>query len=133
MTNPVAGTVLATYARAGEVVQLGQPLYRIAALDTLVLRAWVDGTQLGDLKIGQAVTVRVSGAGGELRAFPGTVTWIANKAEFTPTPVQTRDERAYLVYAIKVTVPNPDGVLKIGMPGDLSLLARPQAPQATPP
>ncbi len=127
VTNPVAGTVLATYARAGEVVAPGQPLYKVASLDTLELRAYVSGAQLAAVKLGQGVTVRVSGAGGALRELPGTVSWIASQAEFTPTPVQTRDERTDLVYAIKVRVANADGALKIGMPADLTFAA-PAAP-----
>ena len=118
--NPRAGVVLATYARAGETVQPGQPLYRIADLDTLELRAYVDGTQLAVVRLGAPATVRVTGAGGALRAVPGVVSWVASEAEFTPTPVQTRDERAELVYAVKVRVANPDGALKIGMPADVT-------------
>lgn len=118
--NPVAGTVLATYVRAGEIVQPGQPLYRVASLDTLTLRAYLSGAQLARVRLGQAITVHTDGEGG-LRAHTGTVSWIAARAEFTPTPVQTRDERTDLVYAIKVRVPNPDGALKIGMPADVAL------------
>ncbi|MHB1223374.1 MAG: HlyD family secretion protein [Gemmatimonadaceae bacterium] len=119
--NPRAGTVLTTYARAGEVVQPGQPLYRIANLDTLILRGYVTGDQLSSVRLGQRVEVRVDHGDGRLRSIPGTVTWISPTAEFTPTPVQTRDERADLVYAVKVDVANPDGMLKIGMPADLTL------------
>ena len=121
--NPRAGVVLATYARAGETVQAGQPLYRVADLDTLELRAYVDGTQLAAVRLGAPATVRVTGAGGALRAVPGVVSWVASEAEFTPTPVQTRDERAELVYAVKVRVANPDGALKIGMPADVTFAA----------
>ena len=119
--NPQPGTVLATYARAGEVVQPGQPLYRIADLDTLELRAYVTGGQLGAIRLGQQVQVRVDQGVDALRTIPGTVTWVSPTAEFTPTPVQTRDERADLVYAVKIRVPNADGALKIGMPGDVTL------------
>jgi membrane fusion protein YbhG len=121
ITNPQPGTVLATYAKAGEVVQPGQPLYRIANLDTLTLRAYVTENQLAQVKLGSRVQVRVDKGDGHLLTLPGTVSWVAAKAEFTPTPVQTRDERADLVYAIKVLVPNPRGELKIGMPADLAL------------
>jgi HlyD family secretion protein len=131
VTNPVAGTVLATYARSGEVVQAGQQLYRIANLDTLVLRAYVSESQLTSIRLGQTVQVRVDRGNGQLMTLPGTVSWISSMSEFTPTPVQTRDERADLVYAVKVLVPNRDGVLKIGMPGDLSLPA-PSSPTPTP-
>jgi HlyD family secretion protein len=120
VANPEAGTVLATYARAGEVVQPGQPLYRIAALDTLDFRAYLTGSQLGAVRLGQTVGVSVD-RGDELLTVPGTVSWISAAAEFTPTPIQTRDERADLVYAVKVRVANPAGVLRIGMPGDLTL------------
>ncbi|HEX5829365.1 MAG TPA: HlyD family efflux transporter periplasmic adaptor subunit [Gemmatimonadaceae bacterium] len=119
VVNPRAGTVLATYARTGEVVQPGQPLYKIADLDTLELRAYVTGEQLAAVRLGQQVQVRVDD-GDALRTIPGTVTWVSPTAEFTPTPVQTRDERADLVYAVKIRVPNRDGALKIGMPGDVT-------------
>src|SRR5690606_33869986 len=82
--NPRAGTVLASYARAGEVVQPGQPLYRMADLDTLDLRAYVSGGQLARIRLGQRAEVRVEGGDGELLALPGTVTWISASAEFTP-------------------------------------------------
>lgn len=122
VVNPLAGTVLATYARAGEMVGPGQPLYKIASLDTLELRAYISGDQLGAVRLGQTVDVRIS-QGDSLRTLPGTVSWIASQSEFTPTPVQTRDERTDLVYAIKVRVANTGGVLKIGMPADLSFTA----------
>jgi HlyD family secretion protein len=123
ISAPFAGTVLATYARAGEYVQPGQPLFRLASLDTLTLRAYVTEPQLAQLKLGQRVQVSVDrGEGGRL-TMPGVVSWIASKAEFTPTPVQTRDERADLVYAVKILVPNRGGALKIGMPADFALPA----------
>ena len=119
--NPEAGTVLATYARAGEVVQPGQPLYRIADLDTLILRAYVTGAQLTAVRLGGRVRVHVDRGADELIELPGIVTWISPSAEFTPTPIQTRDERVDLVYAVKIRVPNPEGALKIGMPADVTL------------
>lgn len=122
VTNPQAGTVLTTYARAGEIVQPGTPLYRIADLDTLVLRAYVSEPQLSSFRVGQTVDVHVD-RGGNIVTLPGTVSWISSTSEFTPTPVQTRDERADLVYAVKVRVVNKDGMLKIGLPADLSLRA----------
>lgn len=123
--NPQSGTVLATYVRTGEVVQPAQPLYRIANIDTLILRAYVSGNQLASVRLGQRVLVHADQGDGKLRSFPGTVRWVSAKAEFTPTPVQTRDERADLVYAVKVYVANPGGELKIGMPADLEF-ATPQ-------
>ena len=121
VVNPESGTVLTTYSRAGEVVQPGQPLYKIANLDTLILRAYVSESQLASVKIGQQVAVHVDNGKNQIAALHGVVTWVADKAEFTPTPIQTRDERADLVYAVKISVPNTDGSLKIGMPGDMSL------------
>ncbi len=120
ITNPVTGTVLTTYVRAGEVIQPGQALYAIAPLDTLTLRTYVSGDQLTSFRIGDEVTVRVDGPTG-LQSHSGVITWVSDRAEFTPTPVQTRDERATLVYAVKVRVANPDGRLKIGMPADVTL------------
>jgi HlyD family secretion protein len=119
VTNPIAGTVLATYAKTGEFVQTGQPLYKIANLDTLELRAYVSEPQLTQVKIGQAVQVAVDVANDRRQLLPGVVTWISSQAEFTPTPIETRDERSNLVYAIKVRVPNREGLLKIGMPADV--------------
>jgi HlyD family secretion protein len=121
IANPVTGTVLSTFVKEGEVVQAGQPLYKIANLDSLTLRAYVTEGQLTSLKLGQHVQVRVDTTSGSLLAMTGVVSWIAAKAEFTPTPIQTRDERADLVYAVKVRVANRGGALKIGMPADLSL------------
>lgn len=121
VVNPVGGTVLATFARQGEVVGAGQPLYKVAALDTLELRAYVSGAQLAQVKLGQQVDVSIDRGARQLATVKGTVSWIASQGEFTPTPVQTRDERTDLVYAIKVRVANPEGVLKIGMPADVSL------------
>ncbi|HLS47624.1 MAG TPA: HlyD family efflux transporter periplasmic adaptor subunit [Gemmatimonadales bacterium] len=120
VANPVGGTVLAAYARAGEVVQPGTPLYRVADLDTLELRAYVTGPQLAAVRLGQRVTIRLDAAGGELAELPGIVSWIASAAEFTPTPIQTREDRADLVYAVKIRVPNRSGMLKIGMPADVT-------------
>ena len=123
ISAPFSGTVLATYARAGEFVQPGQPLLRLANLDTLTLRAYVTEPQLAQLRLGQRVQVSVDRGEGSRLAMPGTVSWISAKAEFTPTPVQTLDERADLVYAIKIRVPNRSGALKIGMPADVALPA----------
>lgn len=125
VTNPQAGTVLATFVRTGEIVQPGQPLYRIANLDTLTLRAYISEDQLHAVRLGQQVQVNIDNGDGKLTKLPGTIQWVSAKAEFTPTPVQTRNERADLVYAVKVLVPNRQGLLKIGMPADLDLTASP--------
>jgi HlyD family secretion protein len=121
VVNPVAGTVLATYVKAGEVVQPGQALYRIANLDTLELRAYVGEAQLSHMKLGQTVRVSVDAGKGSRQVIAGTVSWISSQAEFTPTPIQTRDERSNLVYAVKIRVANRGGSLKIGMPADVEL------------
>ena len=93
----------------------------MAALDSLTFRAYVAERQLGLVKLGAAVQVKVDAPDGSFRTLPGKVTWVSSSAEFTPTPIQTREERVMQVYAVKVTVANADGSLKIGMPGELVL------------
>jgi len=122
--NPVAGTVLTSYAEAGEVVQIGQPLYRIANLATVDARAYVTEPQLATIHLGQDALVTVDAGSRQRRTLTGKVTWISAQAEFTPTPIQTREERADLVYAIKIRVPNDGGLLKIGMPVDVQFAGR---------
>jgi len=116
--NPVDGTVITKYAEAGEITSSGKPLYKIADLSTLNLRAYVTGDQLPQIKLGQQVTVFVDSGAKNYRKLAGTITWVSDKAEFTPKTVQTKDERANLVYAMKVRVKN-DGYLKIGMYGEV--------------
>lgn len=118
--NPVQGTVLTKYVENGEVVNFGKPLYKIADLNTMYLRAYIAGNQLGQFKVGQAVTVQTDLPGGEMKSWNGTVSWVASEAEFTPKTIQTKEERVQLVYALKVKVQN-DGSLKIGMPGEIRL------------
>lgn len=122
VTNPIAGTVMTVVAEPGETVRTGAPLYTVADLSSLTLRAYATGDQLASLRLGETVEVLVDGAGG-LRALRGTITHVASQAQFTPTPIQTRDERSELVYAFDVRVPNPDGLLKVGMPGEVQLTA----------
>ncbi len=117
--NPLDGVVLTKIAEPSEVVGFGSPLYKIAALDTLELRAYVSGGQLPGLKIGQSVTVEIDQSGGGVQSLSGKDSWIASKAEFTPKTIQTKEERVNLVYAFKVKVANGAGVLKIGMPGEV--------------
>ncbi|RMH53954.1 MAG: HlyD family efflux transporter periplasmic adaptor subunit [Bacteroidetes bacterium] len=119
IVNPVAGTVLVTFAEAHELTTPGRPLYRLAPLDTLYLRAYVSGAQLPHVRLGQPVTVLIDETATDNRALPGTITWIASEAEFTPRFIQTKEERVNLVYAVRVRVPNPRGALKIGMPGEV--------------
>jgi HlyD family secretion protein len=120
ITNPVRGTVLTTFVEPHELLQKGQPLYRIANLDTLILRVFVSGAQLPGVKLGQDVEVLVDKNAQENQALIGQVSWIASQAEFTPQQIQTKEERVSQVYAVKVRVPNPDGILKIGMPGEVN-------------
>jgi HlyD family secretion protein len=122
---PQRGTILVRAAEPGEQMVPGRPIVVMAALDTLTFRAWVSGAQLPSLRIGMAVTVRTDGPDGALRTHPGTITWISSQAEFTPTPIQTRDERTTQVYAVTIAVANADGALKIGQPGELVLDAAP--------
>jgi HlyD family secretion protein len=103
------------------MVQPGQPLYKIADLDAVDVRAYVTEPQLASVKIGQQARV-TSDAGESRQTLTGTVSWVSSQAEFTPTPIQTRDERADLVYAVKIRVPNKDGALKIGMPVDVDFV-----------
>ena len=124
--NPIDGTVLTTYAKAGEVVQAGQPLYRVADLKTMEVRAYVTEPQLSSIRLGQDARVSIDAGGGRRQTVNGSISWISSRAEFTPTPIQTRDERAGMVYALKIRVANDNGALKIGMPVDVQFVA-PQA------
>ncbi|HEV2354516.1 MAG TPA: HlyD family efflux transporter periplasmic adaptor subunit [Puia sp.] len=116
--NPTGGTVLAKYAMAGEVTAAGKALYKIADLSVITLRIYVTGTQLAALRIGQRVRVFIDEGPKNYREYPGQIILIADKAEFTPKTIQTKEERANLVYAVKVHVRN-DGLLKIGMYGQV--------------
>jgi HlyD family secretion protein len=112
--NSYAGTVLMKYANAGEFANMGKPLYKIADLSTITLRAYITGNQLPTIKINQKVKVLTDDGNGGYKEIEGTIHWISSKSEFTPKTIQTKDERANLVYAIKVAVKN-DGFYKIGM------------------
>ena len=116
--NPVKGTVLAKYAEQYEMAVIGKPLYKIANTETLDLRAYITGTQLSQIKINQQVKVRIDQGKDHYKEYTGTIIWISDKSEFSPKTIQTKDERANLVYAIKVRVKN-DGFIKIGMYGEV--------------
>lgn len=116
--NPINGTVLVNYALQGEMQTIGKPLYKIANTDTLNLRAYITGTQLSQIKTGQQVKVRIDQSEKGYKEYQGSIIWISDKSEFSPKTIQTKDERANLVYAIKVRVKN-DGYLKIGMYGEV--------------
>ena len=119
ITNPVDGTVLTKYAEPSEITAFGKPLYKIANLNEMELRVYVTETQLVQIKIGQKVTVAID-ADNDTKKYEGNITWISAQAEFTPKVIQTKEERANLVYAVKVAVKN-DGSLKIGMPAEVWL------------
>lgn len=118
IVNPITGTVLVKYAEAGEVTISGKPLYKIADVDLLFLRAYITADQLSQIKSGQSVRVFSDYGKDEQREYLGTVSWISDKSEFTPKGIQTKNERANLVYAVKIAVKN-DGLLKIGQYGEV--------------
>lgn len=118
IVSPVDGTVLVKYAEAGELASAGKPLFKVADLRRMNLRAYITASQLTSVRIGQKVKVYADSGDKGVREYEGTVSWISDQSEFTPKTIQTRDERANLVYAIKVSFEN-DGYVKIGMYGDL--------------
>ncbi|MEJ2902574.1 HlyD family secretion protein [Pedobacter panaciterrae] len=118
--NETAGTVLVKYVEVNEMASIGKPLYKISDLSSIILRAYITGNQLPAIKLGQKVEVLVDSADGKYKTYEGIIEWISDKAEFTPKTIQTKDERANLVYAIKVKLKN-DGYLKIGMYGEIIL------------
>lgn len=122
IVNEVNGTVLTKYAEVNEMTATGKPLYKIADLSEIILRAYVTGDQLPYLKLGQHVTVLIDAPENSYKEYPGEIQWISSKAEFTPKTIQTKDERANLVYAVKIRVKN-DGLIKIGMYGEVKLTA----------
>lgn len=120
VTSPLTGTVLVKYAEAGEFAMPGKPLYKAAKLDDVYLRAYFTADQLADIRLGQKVTVIADFGGDKQYEYPGTITWVAQESEFTPKSIQTRDSRANLVYAVKISVKN-DGRLKLGQYGEVRL------------
>lgn len=118
IVNPMEGTVLTKYAERDEVVTAGKAIYKIADLSTILMRAYISGDQLAEIKLGQNVTVLVDDVKEGSKKYDGVVSWVSDKAEFTPKTIQTKEERANLVYAVKIKVKN-DGFLKIGMYGDV--------------
>lgn len=118
IVNPVTGTVLTKYADANEFTSTGKAIYKIADLTTMKLRAYITGDQLAQVKLNQSVKVLIDDGKGKYKELPGIISWISDKAEFTPKTIQTKEERANLVYATKINVKN-DGYLKIGMYGEV--------------
>jgi HlyD family secretion protein len=118
--NPVEGTVLAQYVDQYEYVNMGKPLYKIANLREMILRAYVSGDQLSSMQLGQEVTVLVDKNTKEYTSYKGRISWISDQAEFTPKTIQTKNERANLVYAVKIAVKN-DGFIRVGMYGEVQI------------
>lgn len=116
IVSPVDGTVLSKYAHEGELASAGKPLFKVADLEHVFLRAYFTSGQLKDISLGQDVKVTADFGGGKVREYPGKIVWISAKSEFTPKSIQTDDDRENLVYAVKVAVEN-DGYIKIGMFG----------------
>ncbi len=116
--SPIAGTMLTKYAEQGEFAQLGKPMFKVADIENIYLRAYVTEPQLAQVRLGQSVSVYTDMGESYAREYVGSVTWISSEAEFTPKTIQTKEQRRDLVYAIKVAIKN-DGYIKIGMYGDL--------------
>lgn len=121
ISSPITGTVLTKYAEKGELASPGKALFKVADTKNIILRAYISSDQLTQLKIGQKVQVFADYGEKDNKQYEGIVSWIASKAEFTPKTIQTRDERANLVYAVKIAVKN-DGLLKIGMYGNVKFM-----------
>lgn len=120
IVSPASGTVLEKYAEAGEFATVGKPLFKVADMDRMYLRAYITSEQLKNVKIGQNVKVYSDFGNKQRRQYDGVITWIASKSEFTPKTILTDNERADLVYAVKIAVKN-DGYIKIGMYGEVKL------------
>jgi HlyD family secretion protein len=115
--SPLKGTIIEKYSESGEIATTGRPLIKIADLSTIKLKVYVSGAQLGDIKTGGQCTVRIDDGKKGYRSYPGTISHISGKAEFTPKIIQTKEERVILVYAVTIDVLN-DGTMKSGMPGE---------------
>ena len=118
--SPISGTILEKYMEAGEYASIGKPLFKVADIGNMYLRAYITTSQLANVAIGQSVAVYADYGDGERKQYEGKVAWISSKSEFTPKTILTDDERADLVYAVKISVKN-DGFIKIGMYGEVKL------------
>ena len=116
--TPIRGTVLEKYVAQGEFVTVGKPLFKMADIDNMFIRAYVTSAQLQGIKVGQPCKVFADYGDGQKKQYEGTVTWISSRSEFTPKTILTDDERADLVYAVKIAIKN-DGFVKIGMYGEV--------------
>lgn len=121
ISTPIAGTVLSKYMEPGEFVTIGKPLFKMADIENMYLRAYITSSQLARVKIGQDMKVFADFGGGDRKEYHGVVTWISEHSEFTPKTILTNDERADLVYAVKIAVKN-DGFIKIGMYGEVKII-----------
>jgi HlyD family secretion protein len=115
--SPIKGTIIEKYSEAGELTAAGKPLVKVADLSMMKLKVYISGAQLASLKIGNECTVRIDEGEKGYSSFPGTISYISGKAEFTPKIIQTKEERVTLVYAVIIDVKN-DGTMKSGMPGE---------------
>ena len=120
VVTPTKGTVLEKYVERGEFVTVGKPLFKIADTEDMFMRAYVTSAQLQNIKLGQKVTVFADYGDDQRKEYRGTVSWISSRSEFTPKTILTDDERADLVYAVKIAIKN-DGFVKIGMYGEVRL------------
>ena len=120
IVTPIKGTVLEKYVEQGEFVSVGKPLFKMADTEAMYLRAYVTSVHLQNIKLGQKVKVFADYGDGQRKAYDGTISWISSRSEFTPKTILTDDERADLVYAVKVAIKN-DGFVKIGMYGEVKL------------
>lgn len=116
--SPIKGTILSKYAEQGELAVQGKALFKVGDIENMILRAYISASQLTQLKVGQTVQVFSDLGEADRKEYSGTIEWISDKAEFTPKTIQTRDERANLVYAVKIAVKN-DGYIKRGMYGEI--------------
>lgn len=121
ISSPIDGVVLVKYAEEGELTGIGKPLFKVADLSEMILRAYITADQLEYITLGQEVEVSAEYGQEGIKKYQGIVNWISGKAEFTPKTIQTQDERANLVYAVKIRVPN-DGFIKIGMYGGVNFI-----------
>ena len=128
ITMPIKGTVLEKYVERGEFVTTGKPLFKMADTEQMFIRAYVTSAQLQNIKVGQKAKVFADYGDGQKKEYEGTVSWISSRSEFTPKTIQTDDERADLVYALKVAIKRStsgrsqgenDGYVKIGMYGEV--------------
>ena len=119
--SPIDGVILSKYAEQGELAMQGRSLFKVADIENIKLRVYITADQLTTLKMEQKVKVYADQGKSDRKEYDGTIIWISDRAEFTPKTIQTRDERANLVYAVKIALTN-DGYVKRGMYGEVKLI-----------